>query len=70
MWCLERIITACLGRGVTSSICGQGPSFYPDMTARLVTRGITSVSVSPDMVDRTRDIVGEVEERLGILPQQ
>jgi pyruvate,water dikinase len=70
MWCLERIITACLGRGITSSICGQGPSFYPDMTARLVTRGITSVSVSPDMVDRTRDIVGEVEERLGILPQQ
>jgi len=70
MWCVERIITTALGRGITSSICGQGPSFYPDMTAKLVTRGITSVSVSPDMVDRTRDIVGEVEERLGILPQQ
>ncbi|MBM3944219.1 MAG: phosphoenolpyruvate synthase, partial [SAR202 cluster bacterium] len=70
LWCLERVITTAKARGVTSSICGQGPSFYPDLTEKLVGWGITSVSVSPDMIDRTRNIVGDVETQRGILPPQ
>ena len=70
LWCLEKIISTCRRRGVTASICGQAPSFYPDLTAKLVDWGITSVSVSPDMIVRTRDIIGEVEERMKILPPQ
>ena len=55
---------------VTSRGSGQAPSFYPDLTAKLVEWGITSVSVSPDMIERTREIIGEIEERRGVLPSQ
>ena len=64
LWCLEKIITTCARRNVPVSICGQAPSFYPDLTEKLVGWGITSVSVSPDMIDRTRHIVADAEERL------
>ena len=70
LWCLERIIRIAKARGVTASICGQAPSFYPDLTQKLVEWGITSVSVSPDMIDRTRNIVGDAEQIFGILPDQ
>ncbi len=70
MIALERVVKATSSRGVTSSICGQAPSVYPELTEKLVEWGITSVSVSPDMIDRTREIVAEVERRLGKLPPQ
>lgn len=70
LWGLEMAIKTAVKRGITSSICGQAPSFYPDLTAKLVEWGITSVSVSPDAIDRTRDIIAQVEERLGKLPPQ
>jgi len=50
--------------GITSSICGQAPSVYPELTEKLVEWGITSVSVSPDMIDITRAIIAKAEERL------
>jgi len=61
---LERAIKIAKSMGVTSSICGQAPSVYPELTEKLVAWGITSVSVSPDMIDKTRDIIAEAEERL------
>ncbi len=61
---IERAITVANRMGVTSSICGQAPSFYPELTEKLVEWGITSVSVSPDMIDRTREIIADVEARL------
>jgi pyruvate, water dikinase len=64
LWALERIIKTANKHGITSSICGQAPSLYPDLTAKLVEWGITSVSVSPDMLDRTREIVSLAEKRL------
>ncbi len=67
---LEKIITTCKARGVTASICGQAPSFYPDLTAKLVGWGITSVSVSPDMIEQTRNIIGEAEKAMNVLPPQ
>jgi pyruvate,water dikinase len=70
LWCLERIIRGCNERGVTVSICGQAPSFYPDLTERLVDWGITSISVSPDMIDRTRELIAKGEKKLGRLPAQ
>ena len=33
LWCLERVIKTARARGVTVSICGQAPSFYPDLSA-------------------------------------
>jgi pyruvate,water dikinase len=61
---LERAIEVAKSRGVTSSICGQAPSVYPELTEKLVEWGITSVSVSPDMIDTTREIIAKAEERL------
>jgi len=63
---LERAITVAKGMGVTSSICGQAPSVYPALTEKLVEWGITSVSVSPDMIGTTREIISAAEKRLGI----
>ncbi|MCE4608039.1 MAG: phosphoenolpyruvate synthase, partial [Caldisphaeraceae archaeon] len=48
----------------TVSICGQAPSVYPDFTEFLVRHGIDSVSVNPDVVVRTRELVAAVERRL------
>jgi len=61
---LERAIKVSKTMGVTSSICGQAPSVYPELTEKLVEWGITSVSVSPDMIDKTRDIIAKAEKRL------
>ncbi len=65
---LERAIKVSKSMGVTSSICGEAPSVYPEITEKLVEWGITSVSVSPDMIDTTREIIAKAEERLGIKP--
>ncbi len=64
MIALERIVRGCKAAGVTCSICGQAPSVYPELTEKLVSWGITSVSVSPDMIDTTREIIAKVEQRL------
>ncbi|MCL0046432.1 PEP-utilizing enzyme, partial [Dehalococcoidales bacterium] len=59
---LERAIKVSKEMGVTSSICGQAPSVYPELTEKLVEWGITSVSVSPDMIDQTREIIAKAEK--------
>jgi len=63
---LERVIKVAKSKGVTSSICGQAPSVYPELTEKLVEWGITSVSVTPDMIGATREIVAKAEARLNI----
>ena len=63
---LERAIKVSKSMGVTSSICGQAPSVYPELTEKLVEWGITSVSVSPDMIGITREIIAKAEARLKI----
>ena len=64
MLALEQAVKTCVRRGITSSICGQAPSVYPELTEKLVEWGITSVSVSPDMIDRAREIIADAEARL------
>jgi pyruvate,water dikinase len=64
LWMLERTIKGCREAGITCSICGQAPSVYPEITQKMVEWGATSVSVSPDVVDSTRKLIAEVEERL------
>lgn len=61
---LEIIVRTCKRRGIACSICGQAPSIYPEITRNLVEWGATSVSVSPDMIDKTRLNVWEVEQQL------
>jgi pyruvate,water dikinase len=63
---LEQIVKTCRQRGITSSICGQAPSDYPEITERLVEWGITSVSVNPDVIEKTRKIVADAEAKAGV----
>ena len=61
MLALEELVRTAKKRGITSSICGQAPSDYPDLTQKLVEWGITSISVLPDVIDKTREIVAKAE---------
>lgn len=64
LWALEKTIKTCRKEGVTCSICGQGPSEYPDLVQKLVEFGITSISVNPDAIDRTRQLIYDAESKL------
>ena len=71
---LKQVITTCKRYGVTTSLCGQAPSVYPEFAEKLVEFGTTSMSVNPDAVTRTRRIVQSAEkkimlERLAVLTQ-
>lgn len=60
---LEKICKTAKKYKISCSICGQAPSIFPDITEKLVAWGATSVSVSPDMIDKTRVIVWEAEQK-------
>lgn len=64
LWALEKTIKTCHKLGVTCSICGQGPSQYPDLVEKLVEYGITSISVNPDAIERTRELIYSAESKL------
>jgi pyruvate,water dikinase len=61
---IERVVKVCNERGVTCSICGQAPSVYPDFAEKLVEMGITSMSVNPDAVERTKRNVASAEMKV------
>ena len=64
LWALEKIVKTCEKFDVTCSICGQAPSIYPELTQKLVSWGITSISVNPDKIDSTREIIYQAEHKL------
>ncbi|MBW2072494.1 MAG: phosphoenolpyruvate synthase [Deltaproteobacteria bacterium] len=57
-------ITVCRKYGVTTSICGQAPSVYPDYLEFLIRCGSTSLSVNPDTVVATRKMVAALERKI------
>ncbi|HQK41558.1 MAG TPA: phosphoenolpyruvate synthase [bacterium] len=61
---LEKIIKTCKKRGITCSVCGQAPSVFPELVEMMVDWGVTSVSVSPDVIEKTRGIVYEAEKKV------
>jgi len=63
LWALEKTVKTCKKEGVTCSICGQGPSQYPDLVEKLVEYGITSISVNPDAIERTRELIYRAESK-------
>lgn len=64
LWALEKIIKTCVKNDKTVSICGQAPSTYPELTKMLVEWGITSISINPDQIDNTREIIYQTENDL------
>ncbi|MBI2404900.1 phosphoenolpyruvate synthase [Candidatus Gottesmanbacteria bacterium] len=64
LWAMEHVVRTCAKKGVTSSICGQAPSDYPELIEKLISWGITSVSVNPDAIDHVRQTVFEAEKKV------
>lgn len=63
LWSLRRVVKKAKKLGITASICGQAPSNYPELVEKLVKWGISAISVSPDAIDRTREIIAWAEKR-------
>lgn len=61
---LAYTITVCKKYGVTTSICGQAPSVYPDYLEFLIRMGATSISVNPDSVISARKMVSMIEKKI------
>ncbi len=61
---ISMLIEKAHSKGKSVSICGQAPSVYPEFTRFLVECGIDSISVNPDVVLRTREIVASEERKL------
>jgi len=70
MWALEKTVRTCAKRGIMCGICGQAPSEYPELVEHLVQWGISSISVNPDRIAATREIIAAAEAKLAASPAQ
>src|SRR5213596_751131 len=61
---MRHVIRVCNEKGVTTSICGQAPSNYPEVVEFLVREGAVSMSVNPDKVIETKQLVAGIEQKL------
>jgi pyruvate,water dikinase len=61
---LRELIPRARRLGLRTSICGQAPSVHPEYAELLVRAGIDAISVSVDVVDRTRRLVAAAEQRV------
>ena len=64
LWAFKRTIETASRYKVATSICGQAPSVYPELTQMLVKWGISSISVNPDAINITRQHIYEAEKNL------
>ncbi len=63
MRAIRHVIKICGKYGVTTSICGQAPSVYPEFADKMVEFGITSMSVNPDAVEAARRNTASAESK-------
>lgn len=61
---IKWLIKCAHNNGLKVGICGQAPSEYPDFTEFLIESGIDSVSVSPDVVYATKELINSAEKRI------
>ena len=61
---IKQVIDIANKKGKYIGICGQAPSDFPDFAAFLVECGISSVSLSPDAVLKTKLMIAEKEKEL------
>lgn len=64
LWVFEHVIKTAHKYGITSSMCGQAVSTYPELVRKLLAWGITSVSVSPDAIESTRKLLSQTEKEI------
>lgn len=61
---IGNVIKACHKYNKTISVCGNAASLYPEFTEFLIKKGVTSVSVNPDAIWDTRELVASIEKNL------
>ena len=64
MWAYERVIRICKKHNISSSICGQATSLYPDLVEKLVRWGISSISTSFETAESLRSHIATIESHL------
>lgn len=62
----KRAIEACKKHNKYCGICGQAPSDYPEIAEFLVKEGINSISLNPDSVIATWNLVSKLEKELNL----
>jgi len=65
-WAIQRVINAAKEKGVSSSICGEAPSVFPEIVEFLIKAGITSISVEPDAIFSVRSLIASVERKISL----
>jgi len=66
---IRMAVEGCRRNGIHSGLCGQAPSDYPEMAAFLVELQIDSISLNPDSLLGTIQVVLDAERRLGRPPR-
>jgi pyruvate,water dikinase len=61
---IQLVIERCHKHGTPVGICGQLPSVHSWAAEKLVEFGIDSISVNPDVIERTRKIVASAENKI------
>lgn len=64
LWAIEQVIRAANKHHIASSFSGQAASLYPSLLNKLVEWGISSISVSPSVVETVREAVAKAEREL------
>ncbi|HEY4496357.1 MAG TPA: phosphoenolpyruvate synthase [Candidatus Paceibacterota bacterium] len=62
---IAEIIKKCHEKNKYIGICGQAPSDFPDYAEFLVEQGIDSMSLNPDTIIKTLELVAAKEKQLG-----
>ncbi len=61
---IAQLIKVAHEHGKPVSICGQGPSVYPEFTEFLIEEGIDSISLNPDTFIKTKKLIASVEQKV------
>ena len=61
---LNFVIKKCREHHITSSVCGNAVSVYPEIVELVVNAGVTSLSIAPDMIMQTRKLVSSIEKQI------
>jgi len=59
---MEMIVEGSHRGGKTCSICGESVSSYEDIARKFIRLGIDSLSVNPDVVVRTKELINKTEK--------
>ncbi len=64
MWAFEHVVKTADKHGISSSIFGQTVSDYPELVRNLISWGVSSISVPPALIERTRKLLAQSEKEL------